>query len=315
MFDVFRNLLNPLLYIFLFIAIGFALRRLRLLPDNAAAVLSHLESDFIIPGMVLNSFIHHCTVASIRSFSGPILLCFGLQIVIILLSGPLSKLFVKEGYYRNLYRYQLIYVSWGFMGYALVQSLFGAETLYYFILFALPMNVGCYVYGVPLLTPHREGVSALKNLFSPSLMATLAGAVLGLAGFAEVMPKFLEDALSACANMFSPVAMLLTGFTIGGFVLKEMFTDRKAWLLCLIRMVLMPLLLLPIAYLAGANEQVLTFVLFMHAMPMGLFTVIYPPRYGMDAKPGASMVLVSYLLCSVTLPVFYALLLKVLGTG
>ena len=78
---------------------------------------------------------------------------------------------------------------------------------------------------------------------------------------------------------------------------------------------MLPPILLLIAYLAGANEQVMTFVLFMHAMPMGLFTVIYPPRYGMDAKPGASMVLVSYLLCSVTLPVFYALLLKVLGTG
>ncbi len=315
MLEVFKGLMNPLLYIFLFLAIGFALRRLKLLPDNAAAVLSRLESDFIIPGMVLNSFIHHCTVESIRSFSGPMLLCFGLQFVIILLSGPLSKLFVKEGYYRNLYRYQLIYVSWGFMGYALVQSLFGAETLYYFILFALPMNIGCYAYGVPLLTPHKEGASALKYLLSPSLIATLAGAVLGLAGFAKVMPKFLEDALSACSNMFSPIAMLLTGFTIGGFVLKEMFTDKKAWLLCLIRMVLLPPILLLIAHLTGANEQVMTFVLFMHAMPMGLFTVIYPPRYGKDARPGASAVLVSYLLCMATLPVFYALLLRILGTG
>ena len=121
MLEAFKGLMNPFLYIFLFITVGFVLRRMKLLPDNTASVLSSLEIDFIIPGMVL--------------------LCFGLQIVIVLLSGPLSKLFVKEGYYRNLYRYQLIYISWGFMGYALIQSLFGAETLYYFILFVLPMNV------------------------------------------------------------------------------------------------------------------------------------------------------------------------------
>lgn len=315
MLDVFKGLMNPLLYLFLFIAIGFALRRLKILPDNAAAVLSRLESDFIIPGMVMNSFIHHCTVESIRSYSKPILLCLGLEIVIILASGPLSKLFVKDGYYRNLYRYQLIYVSWGFMGYALVRALFGEETLYYFILFALPMSVGCYVYGVPLLTPHKEGASALKYLLSPSLIAVLIGAVLGLAGFEKVMPKFLGDALNACSNMFSPIAMLLTGLTIGGFALKDLLLDKKAWLLCLVRMILMPPVLVLLAWLAGADRQVLTLVMFMHVMPMGLFTVIYPPRFGMDAKPGASTVLVSYLLSIVTVPAFYALLQLLPGMG
>lgn len=314
MLEAFKGLMNPFLYIFLFIAVGFVLRRMKLLPENTASVLSSLEIHFIIPGMVLNSFIHHCTVESIRSFYKPMLLSFGLQFVLILLSRPLSKLFVKEGYYRNLYRYQLIYISWGFMGYALIQSLFGTEMLYYFILFVLPMNVGCYVYGVPLLTPKTEGASALKNLLNPSLIATLAGAALGLLGFAEFMPKFLVDAMSACSNMFSPLAMLLTGFTIGGFELKEMLLDKKAWLLCLIRMILIPPLLLLIAYLAGADAQIMTFVLLMHAMPMGLFTVIYPPRYGMDAKPGTSVVLVSYLLCIVTIPLFYSLLQQLMGT-
>ena len=315
MLDVFKGLMDPLLYLFLFIAIGFAMRRLKVLPDNAAAVLSRLESDFIIPGMVLNSFIHHCTVESIRSFSKPMLLSLGMEIVIILLAGPLSKLFAKGGYYRDLYRYQLIYVSWGFMGYALVQSLFGSETLYYFILFALPFSVGCYVHGVPLLTPKKEGASVLKNLFNPSLIAMVIGAALGLLGFEKVMPKFLADSLSACSNMFSPIAMLLTGLTIGGFTVKDMLCDKRSWLLCLIRMVLLPPVLLLLAYLAGADDQIMTFVLFMHTMPMGLFTVIYPPRFGMDARPGASMVMVSYLLCIITVPAFYALLQQILGMG
>ncbi len=314
MFDVFKNLLNPLLYMFLFIAAGFVLRRMKVLPDNAAAVLSRLESDFIIPGIILNSFIRHCTVESVRSYAGPMLLCLGLQVLLILAAGPLSKLFVKEGYYRNLYRYQLIYTSWGFMGFALVQALFGSEALYYFILFALPMSVGCYLYGVPLLTPQEEGTgSKLKNLLNPSIAATLLGAALGLAGFEKVMPQFLSDALTACTNMFSPLAMLLTGLTIGGFALKDMFLEKRSWSICLIRMVLIPPVMLGIAYLAGADDRLMLYVLFLHAMPLGLFPVIYPPRYGKDARPGASMALVSCLLCLVTVPVFYVVLTGLLG--
>ncbi len=314
MLEVFKGLLNPLLYMFLFIAIGFVLRRLRALPENAATVLSRLESDFIIPGMVLNSFIRYCTIESIRAFSKPMLLCLGLEIVVILLAVPLSKLFSKDAYYRNLYRYQLIYVSWGFMGYALIRALFGEETLYYFILFAFPMTIGCYLYGVPLLTPQRtDGTPAWKKFINPSLVAMMIGAALGLAGFEKVMPAFLSNVLTACSNMFSPVAMLMTGLTIGSFELKEMFLDKKSWLLCLIRMVLMPPVLLLIAYLAGADRQIMTFVLFMHMMPMGLYTVVYPPRFGKDARPGASMALISYLLCLVTIPLFYMLLIKLLG--
>ena len=312
MFTVFKILLNPLLYMFLFIAAGFVLRKRNVLPDSAAAVLSRLESDFIIPGVVLNAFIRHCTLESIRSYSKPMLLSLALEIVIILLAGPISRLFVKEGYYRNLYRYQLIYTSWGFVGYALVQALFGEEALYYYILFTLPMSVGCYLYGVPLLTPKKDG-ALWKNLLNPSMIAMVIGAALGLAGFGKVMPAFLSDALSACSAMFSPIAMLLTGLTIGGFVLKEMFLDKKAYLICLIRMVLIPLVLLAIAYLAGADDRLMQFVLFTHSVPLGLFAVIYPPRFGKDARPGAAMALISSLLSLVTLPLLYVLLTRFLG--
>ena len=71
--------------------------------------------------------------------------------------------------------------------------------------------------------------------------------------------------------------------------------------------------MLGIAYLAGADDRLMLYVLFLHAMPLGLFPVIYPPRYGKDARPGASMALVSCLLCLVTVPVFYVVLTGLLG--
>ena len=42
-------------------------------------------------------------------------------------------------------------------------------------------------------------------------------------------------------------------------------------------------------------------------------TVKYPPQYGKDARPGASMALISTVLSLLTLPLFYALLLNLLG--
>ncbi|MBR3395617.1 MAG: AEC family transporter, partial [Firmicutes bacterium] len=81
----------------------------------------------------------------------------------------------------------------------------------------------------------------------------------------------------------------------------------------LLRMIVFPVLLVGLAYLSGADDRILIFALFVHALPLGLNPVIYPPQYGKDARPGASMALISTALSLLTLPLFYALLLKLLG--
>ena len=314
MVTVFKGLLSPMLYMLLFIAAGFVLRRLKLLPENAALVLSRLESNLIIPAMILNAFIRNCTVESIRADYPAMLLSTGLEMVLIIISRPLSGLFAKAGWERDLYRYELIYTNTGFFGYALVQAVFGAEVLYHYMLFVLPMTMGCYTIGVSMLMPAgRDAKSQWKRLLNPSMVSIAAGIALGLLGVGKILPPFLSDALSAGAAMFSPLAMLLTGFTVGGFVLKDLFGDRSSYLMCFVRMILFPAVMVGLAYLSGADDRTLVFALFVHALPLGLNPVIYPPQYGKDARPGASMALLSTLLALVSLPLFYALLLKLLG--
>ena len=314
MITVFNGLMSPILYMLLFIAAGFVLGRLKVLPEGAALVLSRLESNLFIPAMILNAFIRNCTLQSIAQAYPAMLLSVALEMVLIIISRPLSGLFAKGGYERDLYRYELIYPNTGFFGYALVQAVFGPETLYHFMLFVLPMTMGCYTIGVSLLTPGGSDPKAQwKRLLNPSMISIAVGIALGLLGFGEVMPTFLSDAISAGAAIFSPLAMLLTGITVSGFALKDLLGDVRSYLVILLRMIVFPVLLLGIAYLSGASDQILIFALFVHALPLGLNPVIYPPQYGKDARPGASMALISTVLSLLILPLFYALLLKLLG--
>ena len=243
MLTVFNGLLTPILYMLFFIAAGFLLRRLKALPDNAALVLSKLESNLIIPAMILNTFIRHCSRESIVANYPAMLLSAGLEMLLIILSRPLSGLFAKEGYERNLYRYELIYPNTGFFGYALVQAVFGSEVLYHFMLFLLPVTMGCYTLGISLLTPAgHDAKSQWKRLLNPSMLSVAAGILLGLAGVEKILPQFLSDALSAGASLFTPLAMLLTGFTIGGFALKDLFGQGRSYLVILLRMIVFPAL-------------------------------------------------------------------------
>ena len=126
MATVFKGLLDPILYMIFFLAAGFVLRKLRVLPENAAMVLSKLESNLIIPAMILNTFIRNCSWQSIVSAYPAMLLSAALEMLLIIVSRPMSGWFSKDRYYRNLYRYELIYPNTGFFGYALVQAVSAA---------------------------------------------------------------------------------------------------------------------------------------------------------------------------------------------
>ena len=194
MITVFNGLMTPILYMLFFLAAGFVLRRLKVLPDNAAQVLSRLESNLIIPAMILNAFLRSCTLESIRANYPAMLLCAGLEMVLIIISRPLSGLFAKEGWERNLYRYELIYTNTGFFGYALVQAVFGAEVLYHYMLFVLPMTAGCYTIGVSMLTPvGHEAKAQWKRLLNPSMVSIAAGIVLGLLGVGKILPTYITN--------------------------------------------------------------------------------------------------------------------------
>ena len=314
MITVFQGLANPILYMLLFIAAGFVLGKLKLLPKDAALVLSKLESYLFIPAMILNAFIHNCTWESVRANYPAILLSAALEMVLLIISRPLSGLFAKGGYERNLYRYELIYPNTGFFGAALVQAVFGQETLYHYMLFVLPMTMGCYTIGVSLLTWGGDSPKAQwKRLLNPSMISIAAGILLGLLGFGKIMPVFLNDAIAAGAKIFSPLAMLLTGVTVSGFAVKDLVCDKRSYLTILLRMIVFPALMVALAWLAGADDRILIFTLFVHALPLGLNPVIYPPQYGKDARPGASMALISTVFSLISLPFLYALLLRLLG--
>lgn len=108
--------------------------------------------------------------------------------------------------------------------------------------------------------------------------------------------------------------MFLTGFTVGAFKLGELLRSARIYLLCLLRMLLFPILLTALLLLTGADSRTLTFGLIAHAMPLGLFPVVYPAAWGADTRPGAAGALISNLLSTVTVPLLYALLVWTLRT-
>ena len=291
MLSTFTATLSPMLVMFMCMIIGFILKKKSLIPDNGDKVFSKLENYICVPSLIISTFMNYCTGESLST----------------------QKAFSRnDEYKRNIYKYALTFGNFSFMGNAIVPailSVIDSEILYKYLLFTLPLHLAVYTWGVIILIPKgEEKKNPLKNLLNPIFFSILIGAALGLTGTKEYIPEFIMSTIDYCKACMAPLAMILTGFVIGGYSIKTLLCNKHVYVATALRLFIIPAVLIAILKAMGASELVLTLALFAFATPLGLNTVVFPAAYGGETQTGASMAMISHTLCVITIPVMYALL-------
>ncbi len=310
---VFLATLSPMIVMFIYLSVGFILNKTKIVPENSGTVMSKLENYVFVPALLISTFSNNCTVKSIMQDWKLVVYSILALAIAFCISLPLSNLFAKKGtYQKNIYKYALTFGNFGFMGNAIVPailgSVFGDSVLYYYLLFTLPLQTAVNTWGIYVLIPkeNRQG-SPLKNLINPIFISIIIGMLLGLTGFGEKLPSFITDVLSNCSNCMAPVAMILTGFIVGGYNFKELLSNKKVYITTFLRLFIIPAVIVGIMILIKASPMIVLFATFAYATPLGMNTVVFPAAYGGETKTGASMAMISHTLSIITIPIMYAL--------
>lgn len=306
--QVFSATLNQMLVFFIFMVMGFFLNKKRLLPLDSSTALSKLETYLFVPCLVFSVFYKYCTVENFKQKSVYIIYGTAIMAVSLVIGIFLAKLFAKDGYLRKIYTYSFAVANFSFMGNAVVLGIFGEEILFDYMIFTLPLNLYVYSIGTASLIPSDKGGKiSIKAFVNPIFISLILGAFCGLCSIP--LPKFITSAISSAGACMSPIAMLLTGFVIGGYSLKKLASDKKVYLASLIRLIILPTIFMLVLLALKTESAIIRAALCATAMPLGLNTVVFPAAYGGDTTPGASMALISHLISIVTIPVMFAIFL------
>lgn len=301
---MFLSTLNQIGYLFLLIALGYALMRLCRFPTDSTKVLSRLESYLFMPALILSNFSENFTVERIKD-AWKFFLC-GLIIIVIsiLISFIITRYTAKDAYLRRIHTYCLAFSNFGFMGTAVVNALYPGLFTDYLIL-ATPIWIFNYGWAIPaLLIPideRKSGVRArLKNLLNPMFVGMLIGIIIGLSGIK--LPIFIASAVDGLGKCMSPVAMLITGMTVAGINLRKILKDKSIYILTVISIVIIPFAFIGVCKLLPITYEVALCGLCAIAMPLGLNSVVIPAAYGKDTSQAAGMAIVSHLFSALTIP-------------
>ena len=297
---VFKQL--SVLYIFLIA--GFLIGRIKKDKASHADILSVLLVNILLPCKVFNTFANNFSVECFKANYILPLAALVLLSVLVVVSRFGSRLLTKHKYEQKVYMYSFAITNYAYLGYALIGSVFGEAVLAQFMLFAIPFIIYTYTVGYVLLT---GGKKPLKKLFNPITVAIVLGIIFGLTGLK--VPDVIGSAVSAASACVGPLSMILTGITLSTFALKELVTDKTAYIFSAIRLLVIP----AIAYTVcrGLRLELLApMVLIITCMPCGLNTIVFPKLIGEDCKPGARLALITHVFSIATLPFWLSLILN-----
>ena len=311
-----------MLMMFAFILIGYVLRKTKILPESSGVTMARLETYLFVPALTVYSMATQCTVATFRDNASLILYGGVIIVCVILVAIPISCLFVPraktnaEDYQRSIYRYGMSFANAGFMGNFIILGVFGEETFFRYQIFGLVVSILCYSYGLYLLIPkdRNDGLwrNIRKSLTAPPILALVLGMAIGLLDLSRFLPPFLVTMMNNAGMCQGPVAMVLAGFVIAGFPLKEILINKKVYVATLVRMIAIPGVICLVLHALGTSKEIMTLALIFFGTPLGLNSIVYPETYGGDVKTGAAMASVSHALSVVIIPLMYLLLIELL---
>ena len=309
---MFNLTLTQMITMFVFVLFGYLLRKKEILSESACLAMSRLETYFFVPALNLYNWITNCTSNTLRE--NYVLILYGMVLVLaaILLSYPLSGLFVRKAdsaeseYQRNIYKYAMAFGNYGFIGNFFVLGVWGDEMLFKYSMLTLGISLACNSWGLFILIPKEQGKQSIqsiaKRILSPPVIALFVGLLVGLLNIKEYVPDFITSVLSDGADCMGPVAMLLAGVVMGGYDLRELLAYKKVYVATLMRLFVLPGVFALVLILMGTSKEIIALALIAFATPVGMNTIVYPAAYGGDVKTGASMTMISSILSVVTIP-------------
>lgn len=294
-------ILKQIFILYIFLLIGWLLGKNKKQLISHTSILSCLMVSVFLPCKIFNSLSKNFSFSYLIEKGEMLIFSVSILILLHFLSNVLVKFIGKTSYEKKVYEYSLTVSNYSYMGYVLMEGVFGKEALADMIFFCIPFAIYTYTVGYLKLSQSKLTV---KRILNPMTIAIVLGLLFGVLGIK--LPNFIYEVITLSSSCAGPISMLLTGLVLSSFKLHNLFGKVRDYVIIAFRLVLIPLTVFLFCKLLGLNE-VLQSALFVAAMPTGLNTIVFAQSTGNPTEIGARLAFLSHLFSCVTIPLWLSL--------
>lgn len=292
--------------LFIMLFFGFLIVRLKLLKVEDSKIISTIVLYVITPCTIFSAFQITFSKEKLVGLGIAFLAAIFVHLFYILITRFTSRIF----HLRQIEELSLIYTNGGNLIIPLVTAVLGKEWVIYSCAYITIFNILFWSHGKSIISGVK-GIDFKKIFFNINIISIFLGVLFFVTGIP--VPTFLNTALANTGSMVGPSCMIVAGMLIGDMNFKEVFTQKRPYLICFIRLIVYPLLVVIIFSVSQIHrilpdsDKIMIIVLLAAAAPSASSIVQLSQIY--DAEPGYASIInvLSLLSCIITMPLMVML--------
>ncbi len=301
----FFDTLAQMLVILFAVATGYLADHLGYLNPETDTKLSNLILNITTPALVLSTVMTGDALPAVGEILTVLLVgavFYGMEFVFVAL---VPRLLGGTRLQQGVWGFTLCFPNVAFIGYPVIEALFGAKGLFYAVILALPFNLLSYTIG-PLLISGTFRFS-WKQLVSPGVLAATTALIIAL-GHIPV-PSLVGESFALVGGVTIPLSLLVLGSKLAHVPVGRMFGSLRLWAVAALRLFVLPAVLVCILRWMGIEQLLLSVAVVQMAMPVALNGTMFSLQFHGDSDTMAQVTFFTTVLSILTIPIAAAVLL------
>ncbi len=293
-----------MLAILIIIGAGYFMAKKGMMDSHTNSQMSKMIVNVFNPCLILSSAAGSVGLIPLGTMGLIGLIAAGMFGIFILAGMILSPFFDKAPDQRKIFQMMFVFSNLGFIGIPAVGSILGQEYVVYVTEFLLIYTIVFYTYGVALLDG-KFSLASLKAMVNPGTVFSVIALALILLEIR--LPDFLMTSVTYLGNVTSPMALVAVGFTLAHTDLKSIFASARLYVFSAVKLLVLPLLMLPLLRLATKDPSIISVCMIMFGMPIGNMPLILGNQKGIDGSTCSAAIILTTILCVLTIPILLAI--------
>ena len=257
------QLINQVIVLFIIMMVGFYAKKKKFLNNTVDKGLSELLINITLPFMIVTSFNIKYEAAMVSNAQKILIYSFLIHISLIFISKMFFFKFPKNK--QQVFRFITIFCNVGFMGYPVLESIYGGIGVFYAAIFNIPFNILVWTVGVMLYTGEKDFKSMRKAIANPALIAVFIGIILFV--FSIRLPLPIETSLKLVGSTTTPISMIIIGSMLAEMKFKNIFSDFSIYYATVVRLLIVPMIVYVVLKFLKVDELLLNICVILQAMP------------------------------------------------
>lgn len=303
-FVIFQTMLK----LFFMLVLGYVLFRCHIFDEHTNQKISALIVNCTSPLLIISSIAgvesDHKSIVFLLMGAG-VLMYLGFIIVGKIINRVLR--FPKQDW--PVYECMVVFANTGFMGYPVLISVFGQESVFYASLLHMAFSLFIYTYAIMCLTKKSDDKLTFnaKQLLTPGIILLFIAVFIYI--FDIQLPGVVLETVDSVGGLTSPLSMMMIGSSLALYPIKESLTDWRSYLFAGVRLFIMPLITMIVCRLLHINSYYANIAIVTNAMPVASMVLMMATQYNANKEIVTRNIIVSTLLSVITIPIVVATML------